>query len=437
MNRIVSALRAAQGARTRWPALDGIRGAAIVAVVAYHAFKLVGGWTSSKIRGDGVDWWWWPLGAGRLGVDIFFVLSGFLLWFAWHRIKARDPSPLGGLRTYGWGRAIRILPPYFVMLAVYIPLLAPELLQSAEGLWETFLFFAIQQYNEPDLPGRLNVALWTQTVEVHFYLVLPIVVLLIRRLRPLVPLVAAFALSLWWVDHRGVYPESFIVGRLVQFTAGMAVAAAITPALEAGREDASALATILRRRGAAVVLGAAAVVVALYHGQLLGLPHRSGPTVDEYVHPVLGILLAGLVAHVALSARSGGVLRAFERPIPRLVGHLSYGIYLWHFPIYDRVLEWTGGKGAGMYTGGALVGLALATALTVGVSILSYAFVERPFLERKGDKRERARDHSSARDPERRAAPGSSVSAPRTPLDPASGPSPSPGTDVAPAAGGC
>jgi len=380
MSRVRTALTAARDEQTRWPALDGIRGMAIAAVVAYHALKIVGGWTSGKVRADGLDWWWWPLGAGRLGVDVFFVLSGFLLWFAWKRLRARHPSGVEALGAYARGRAIRILPPYYLMLAVYIPLIAPELLQTTAGLWDTFLFVTVQQYNEPALPGRVNVALWTQTVEVQFYVVLPLVVLLIRRLRPLAPLIAALVLSLWWADNRGMYPDSFIVGRLVQFVAGMAVAAAIEPYLDGAKFG---LARALADRRMAWGLGALAAVIALYHGQLLGLPHRGGPDLDRWVHPVLGVLLAALMAHVVLSPRHGKVMRAFERPTPRLLGHLSYGVYLWHFPIYDRLLDWTGGAGAGLADGGALVGLACATALTVAASVASYAYLERPLLTRK------------------------------------------------------
>lgn len=378
MRRIQEALQTAVGERTRWPALDGIRGIAIVAVVAYHAFKLTGGWTARKIRTQGVDWWWWPLGGGRLGVDLFFVLSGFLLLFSWRGIRRRNESVGGAVAEFAKGRAMRILPPYYAMLAVYVPLLAPELAKSADGLWRLVLFLTAQQFNEPRLAELFNTPLWTLTVEVQFYVALPVVALLVAKTKPATPLLASLALTLWWVDHRGVYPTSWFLGRSDQFVAGMAVASLVADHLE-GRTG--VLVRALRRPVLPWFLAAVAAVAYLYHGSTLGLPR--GHRYDEWVHPALGLLLAGLVAHLVLVERPGSVHRTLARAGPRLLGHLSYGIYLWHFPIYDHVLSWTDGRGTGMASVGGATGLVLATALTLAVSALSYAWVERPFLERK------------------------------------------------------
>lgn len=369
MGRIRAALATAVRERTRWPALDGIRGMAIVAVVAYHSFKLAGGWTARKIRTEGVDWWWWPLGGGRLGVDLFFVLSGFLLFFSWRGTRNRHPHLGGAVAALARGRAVRILPPYYAMLLVYVPLLAPELFETAGGLWHLFLFATVQQFNEPDLPNLFNTPLWTLTVEVQFYALVPLAAYLIRRTRPATPLLASLALTLWWVDHRGVYPTSWLLGRSDQFVAGMAVASLVQDHLD-GRTG--VLIALLRSRWTAWALAGGAAVVYLYHGSTLGLPQ--GRRYDEWAHPALGLLLAGLVAHLVVSERPGWARRFLERPVPRVLGHLSYGIYLWHFPIYEHALDWTGNR---------VAGLAIATAATLAVSVASYAWVERPFLERK------------------------------------------------------
>lgn len=378
MRRIRGSLALAARERTRWPALDGIRGMAIAAVVAYHAFKLTGGWTAGKVRSQGVDWWWWPLGSGRLGVDLFFVLSGFLLAFSWGGIRRRHRRLGPALAEFARGRAIRILPPYYLMLAVSIPLLAPELADTARGVWDVLLFLTVQQFNEPKLPQFFNTPLWTLTVEVQFYVLLPVVAFLIARMRPAAPLLAALALSLWWVDHRGVYPTSWLLGRADQFVAGMAVARLVADHLE-GRTGAAV--RFLRSKATARGLAAAVVVVALYHGSTLGLPR--GHRYDQWVHPALGVLLAGVVGHLVVTHGPGLLHRALEATGPRLLGHLSYGIYLWHFPIYDRVLAWTGGRGDGLASTGALAGLLIATAATLTVAVVSYAWIERPFLERK------------------------------------------------------
>ncbi|MBI2168247.1 MAG: acyltransferase [Actinobacteria bacterium] len=374
--RVVRVLKTASREQTRWPVLDGIRGAAIVAVVAYHGFKIAGGWTSAKIRGEGVDWWWWPVSGGRLGVDLFFVLSGFLLWFSWQGLRKRHASLPRAVGAYARGRAVRILPPYYVMLAVYVPLLARELFTSGEGIWHLGLFATIQQFNEPSLPNLFNTPLWTLTVEVQFYFFLPLFAFLIPRLRPLLPLAATIALSSWWIDHRGVYPASFLLGRSDQFVAGMAVAS-IVARHQAG--EYSLVARGLQKKATVWILAAGAAVLYLHHARTLGLPQDH--VLDDWVHPGLGVTLAGIVGHLVLTDRPGRVHRFFEQPGARLVGHLSYGVYLWHFPLYIHALDWTGGAGGS--GSAAAAGLLLATALTAAVSSLSYAWVERPFLERK------------------------------------------------------
>lgn len=356
---------------------------AIIGVVVYHAFKLVGGWTSGKIRGDGVDWFWWPLGGGRLGVDLFFVLSGFLLWFSWQSIQRRTPNRPAAVREFVKGRVIRIIPPYYAMLAVYVPLFAPELLSDGEGLWHLFLFLSVQQFNEPRLPDLFNIPLWTLTVEVQFYVVMPVVAWVIRRTRPVAPLLAALALTLWWVDNRGTYPTSWLLGRADQFVAGMAAAALVGAHLaDDAKTGAAWIGRTLRKRSTAWGMSVAGLTIALYHGSTLGLPR--GHRYDEWVHPAMGLILAGLVAHLVLGREEAGTVhRSLESAGLRLAGHLSYGIYLWHFPIYDHLLSWTDGKGAGLASWDALFGLFVATVLTLAVAVASYTWVERPLLERK------------------------------------------------------
>lgn len=380
MRRTLQVLRMARDERSRWPTLDGIRGLAIVGVFAYHAFKLTGGWTSGKIRAQGVDWWWWPLGGGRLGVDLFFVLSGFLLLFSWRGIRRRNATLPGALREYARGRALRILPPYYLVLLVFVPFLAPELLRTARGAWDLFLFVTVQQYNEPALPARVNVVLWALTVEVQFYVVLPILAFFMVRRRRTGALLATLALSLWWAQHRGMYPGSFIFGRAEQFTAGMVLASLVADHLEG---HTGPVMRLVRLQATAWFLAAAAATITVFHGSTLGLPHRSWARLDDWVHPTLAVVLAAILAHLVVSEHPGAVHGLLARPSLRLLGHLSYAVYLWHFPILRWVLGWSGAADHGLASPAAIPALALATILTIAVSAVTYAWVERPFLERK------------------------------------------------------
>ncbi|MGH9041284.1 MAG: acyltransferase family protein, partial [Acidimicrobiia bacterium] len=122
--------------------LDAVRGLAVVSVVAYHCFTLAVVDTRPEgALGPG----WWVLGAGSLGVDLFFVLSGFLLVGSWERCRRRHPEGLwAALREYARNRALRILPAYWVSLVVLLPLAAPGLLTSPGGLGRIALLGTLQ-----------------------------------------------------------------------------------------------------------------------------------------------------------------------------------------------------------------------------------------------------------------------------------------------------
>src|SRR5688572_1362612 len=94
----------------RRPELQGVRGLAVAAVVGFHALRLV-------LARDGGDWgdvsplWWWA-GTGRLAVDAFFVLAGFLVVASWRACRARAQSTGAAVTEYARRRGWRILPPY-------------------------------------------------------------------------------------------------------------------------------------------------------------------------------------------------------------------------------------------------------------------------------------------------------------------------------------
>src|SRR2546422_6422309 len=136
------------------PTLDGVRGLAVLLVLAFH--------TLGTFSPPSLHPLLWPLAGGTLGVDIFFVLSGFLLVRSWEASRS--------LKTFWWRRARRILPAYWVSLAVLVPLQAPRLLHDARSL---ALFASMQTFLQPRLPWAVNAAYWSLTPEVHFYFLLP------------------------------------------------------------------------------------------------------------------------------------------------------------------------------------------------------------------------------------------------------------------------
>jgi peptidoglycan/LPS O-acetylase OafA/YrhL len=144
------------------PALDGLRGLAALVVLAFHAgLPLVGG--------------------GFLGVDLFFVLSGFLIT----RLLRAEVAATGRvevLRFY-WRRALRLWPPLLAMLALYacfVSLVVPGTDWQRDVLLAMFYLtdYSYPLWHEPELLRHT----WSLSVEEHFYLIWPLVILLTRRM---------------------------------------------------------------------------------------------------------------------------------------------------------------------------------------------------------------------------------------------------------------
>jgi peptidoglycan/LPS O-acetylase OafA/YrhL len=323
----------------RSPTIDGVRGLAVLLVLAFH--------TLGTFSPPSLHPLLWPLAGGTLGVDIFFVLSGFLLVRSWEASRS--------LKTFWWRRARRILPAYWVSLAVLVPLQAPHLLHDMKSL---ALFASMQTFLQPRLPWAVNAAYWSLTPEVHFYFLLPALYALGERLGTRRTLVVVFALSLLWrafsTSHYH-FPADLLPGRIDQFVAGMAAATA-----------GSRMPALATRRAALLAAGALAVVVPVYGWMFWRTGGDPPHLVEALVHPLLGALIAigfvrlGHVGHVRVLA---------ARPLAAL-GAVSYSVYLWHLPLLVIVRRF--GK-----DGWVLVA-AVGAALCAGV--VSYLVVERPFL---------------------------------------------------------
>jgi peptidoglycan/LPS O-acetylase OafA/YrhL len=320
---------------------DGVRGVAIALVVGFHALGTFAPKTLHPLL--------WPLAGGTLGVDLFFVLSGFLLVRSWEANRS-----LGRF----WGRrARRVLPAYWLSLAVLIPLQAPQLLHDVGRL---ALFVTMQPFLAPRLPWTVNASYWSLTPEIHFYLLLPLLYALLTKLGTRRTLLIVFALSIVWriaTTSHYHFPADMLPGRLDQFAVGMAAATA--------GERARALAT----RGWALAAGFALLVIVSGYGWAFWRTGGDPPHVIEALaHPVIGLLIA--VGFLRL--RHVGRVRLLEaKPIAAL-GAVSYSLYLWHLPVLMLVRH----LGRTGWFVGAGVGAALV------VATVSYFVIERPLLRR-------------------------------------------------------
>ena len=157
----------------RVDALDGLRAVAALSVVGYHSWLYTLPRVSTGAHHTTTDLIWHEL---RLGLVLFFVLSGFLLYLPWVR-AARESGQAPSVIAYALRRAARIVPAYWIAVLGSIALLWSHAgepgvrLPPSGDLW-LFAVFG-QNFNEATLL-KLNAPLWTLAVEATFYVVLPL-----------------------------------------------------------------------------------------------------------------------------------------------------------------------------------------------------------------------------------------------------------------------
>lgn len=347
---------------------------ALWTVVGYHAYRIVLA-GPAELDVD-VPLWAWPLGVAKFAIDVFFVLSGFLVVASWDALRRRAASSGAAVRAYAARRALRVLPAWWLSLVVLVPLVAPELLSPRR--WGDLALFALaQQYLVPGLASTLNTPSWSLTVELQFYAVAPLVALGLRRFGRLPLAAATLGVSvLWWLwlRHHVGLPPSSLPGRIDQFALG-AIAGSI--ALDHVKGHHRRVVAFTRRP--LVIAGCCLTLLALgvHHGSTLGV--AGGSLVDALLHPIASVLVAMLLVAVLTADRP----TPLDTAVPRACGLVSFSAYLWHYPLLLAVLRWSGRAGTARFdvvTAAILAGYVLVLA---AIAVASYTLVERPFLRRR------------------------------------------------------
>jgi peptidoglycan/LPS O-acetylase OafA/YrhL len=341
------------------PALDGLRAVAITLVVGFH---LLGH----------------PAG-GYMGVDLFFVLSGFLITTLLLEEWARFGSISFG-RFY-LRRALRLFPALWVFLAVSLVVyaaLGDGVRSQLKGVLLGFTYTTNLGVLAGHWDGRYGY-LWSLAVEEQFYLVWPIVlVLILRSRRASLPWLALAAAALATVivvtrfaaapAHVGTRFGSASVTRFDPVLLGCA--AALLYASAAGKA--------LRR-----VAGSLPVVaIALAAGVWLVVSSSGARTVYDgstfFFAVAAALVLVAVVEHQD-SPRWAGWLRRPLALVPIVfLGRISYAVYLWHLPI----MIWSNQLELPERIGSAAAHV-LEIVVTLAIATASYYLVERYFLRRK------------------------------------------------------
>jgi peptidoglycan/LPS O-acetylase OafA/YrhL len=362
-------------------ALTGLRAVAAAWVVLFHFHftALPGVAVVSGLLGPLVT-------QGALGVDLFFVLSGFVIAYTYlEQLGPRLTAAQTG--RFVWARACRIWPAYALVLHMFGIWLVARAAYGADpdiafqavqpvlspGEWVQQMVM-VQLWDNPYLDGASWVgSTWSISAEWLAYLLFPLVAVVFHRMRNLpAGVLAAGAVALmtpiataYLSTGSPYYPWSWLVRILCGFGAGILTYLAVRRLRH--RPDA--------RRAASVVASVTPVLVAvgLLAGELVG-PGRGGAVL------VLFPVLVG-----ALALADGGVARWLSRPAMVHGGRISYALYLIHIPMFE--VYWLALRRYGGYGGSTLLaadgllahvlGLLVLVA-TVPAAHLLYRHVEEP-----------------------------------------------------------
>lgn len=351
------------GAMGHIPSLDGLRGLAVIGVLLFHGGYLVGGF---------------------LGVDLFFALSGFLIT----RLLVREAERSSAVDLIGfWGRRFRRLLPAVLVLLVVVMLWArwfgsPDQwattlndapwaqfylanwhqIGSPQGYWDSFA--------DPPLFGHL----WSLAIEEQFYVLWPLVVMVV-----------------WRLARRG----SDVLLAICLAGAGLSF---LAMALLFDGGDPTRVYMGTDTRASSILVGAAFGTRPAVHAVTRAIqsrPHLVDLTMVLAI-AVIGLMWftvdgassevlfrGGLLAHSTLAAivvafaavRRGWITKVLGSPVLQWFGRLSYSLYLWHWPVYVVLNQRRTG-----IEGLQLLGVRLSVSLVLAV--VSYHLVEEP-LRRK------------------------------------------------------
>lgn len=372
-------------------ALDGIRAIAAFAVLVYHV-------AVESAAALGEDFFSGLLARGDVAVPIFFVLSGLLLYRP-YATAALTGGPRPDTRAYLLRRAARILPAYWLVVLVALPLWSREH-AGDPGTWAMLL--TLTQIYDPDpwwtgLGPKGLAQTWSLCVEAAFYLLLPLLAAGLaafarrggadagRRARRLLLGLAALAVLspvTVLVSHHPVYLphiNAWLPRSMAYFCCGMALAVVLA---WAAADPSPGNPAVRLRRSVAAAPGTLWLVAALAYA--IAVTPVTGPRFAgvEGVWPGLfelvlyGLVAVCLVAPAALLPRPGALVgRLLGNRVMRGLGRISYGVFLWQFAALYGWYQLTGQR---PFTGNFAGNLVAVAAITIVLAALSHRFVEEP-----------------------------------------------------------
>jgi peptidoglycan/LPS O-acetylase OafA/YrhL len=361
--------------KKHFPELDGVRGVAILLVLIFHTFPAADLPLIGKVLAKFTTSMW-------IGVDLFFVLSGFLIT----RILIGLKDKPGRMRVFYARRTLRIFPLYYLSLTIFLwvlPYIVMPALKPFQSMWPWFYgySFNIWVLFNNDWPATNTLDhFWSLAIEEQFYLFWPFLIFYFRRER--LPLIAAtvcfVALACKTLMFRAGYDYPPVYTMLFSRMDEFALGALASYAYVFG--DDRRLKPIARR----IFFAALAVVAVLFVVRRGFWP--SDRVLIVFGLPVVALMFAAgifLSLHAPLDSSLKSILAS--RAL-RFFGKYSYGIYVYHWVLHQILSGETMPPTETAPTGGhhglsPMMVFALTNALTIAVAVISYHAFEVHFLK--------------------------------------------------------
>lgn len=307
-------MTALKGQRQHFPALEGLRGVAILAVIVYHNFPY----------GDSLLGW--------LGVDLFFVLSGFLITTILMQ-SVYPQTEKGFLKRFYIRRVLRIFPLYYLFLFAFLflfPLLGiwnNEVTEYQENKW-WYIFYTQNWLFTNNLPQNSECLnhFWSLAIEEQYYLIWPFIILLLRRPKRLLffliaVLILIFALRsyIWYAQYENFNYTTFY--RFTRFDG--IIIGSIVALIVIIKKD------FLLHYTSAIVAALAVLNFVFYFFNSSGqLPYLA------FIGYTTFAAMFGILVYELTCGNTVFLIKTFSIKPLRFLGKISYGLYMFHWPVH-------------------------------------------------------------------------------------------------------